>query len=901
MTNYYSLIYKTIASEPWLLGVITASLLVKIYFLKVLIHSIITNPITQKFRLFLVLAIIGSMFGDMAWFIKLVFELFISPVTNPVVTFFSRIAWALLEVQYLSLSLFIQSLPEKQFRLKKYHYVLISISMIFSLYFFYTAFLELFIALDSHARWAHALRIPIKEIYIIRCVVLYLLNIITIPGLYNAITKICTGKLPKILRKQLIIFLLYLFIPYIIIEFIQAGFICFKSFQANMYPIVSISTLLLTYLLYYCIQRIVKLHFMGPPPVVSSIKPAIIHEFKLVLEKLSEAHTLEELKHITQNFFKNTFDIQAGSIHLITRKIDTESVSHPDTEYLHQTIEHFANKHDALLNAQKIFYYDELAFVHYYQHTPETEKLVSFLDTINADCYIPMFVQHKLIASLIISKNHQSRDCYSLNDKNNMLGFANYLASIINLLHNRYLQTLAVQEKSLKDTLYAHHQEINLYKESIHYFLKESNNKKIGILLYKNKRFTYANKAALELMGIDINKQPGHDLTKKCKQLISCLESDNTTQTATVTNYELGKKIIIECMPSLDQSSAIIAVYYPEISDIIMQHLNELQNPNTWNYLLYLETTQAGHLINQYIPSTTRLFLNYKIDLLKAGFSKGPLLIEAHEEDIMNTVQIIHTMSMRDTLHNIDVSNKPNSSLAEQIFGSGTLHHNNEKPLLEKLDGIGTLFIKNIDLLDQSTQKYLGEYLQYEHYRSLNSDVKKYSNVRIICYSKKNLRLMARDGHFDTNLYNQLKAGTITQPALSIVPQSEIQQIVEGYAQQCTKNELLKFLKDKDIQKILTNCPGSLFELRKKVVHVLTKKTNSTHPNDRGYIGSVYEISNAELLEAARLGKHALKDRQVLHMLWNTFNNQNKIAQFLGVNRSSINRRLKEFNIIVES
>jgi len=35
-------------------------------------------------------------------------------------------------------------------------------------------------------------------------------------------------------------------------------------------------------------------------------------------------------------------------------------------------------------------------------------------------------------------------------------------------------------------------------------------------------------------------------------------------------------------------------------------------------------------------------------------------------------------------------------------------------------------------------------------------------------------------------------------------------------------------------------------------------------------------------------------------MLWNKFNNQNKIAAFLGVNRSSVNRRCREYNLLQE-
>ena len=58
-----------------------------------------------------------------------------------------------------------------------------------------------------------------------------------------------------------------------------------------------------------------------------------------------------------------------------------------------------------------------------------------------------------------------------------------------------------------------------------------------------------------------------------------------------------------------------------------------------------------------------------------------------------------------------------------------------------------------------------------------------------------------------------------------------------------------------------------------------------------------YEVSDPELIYAARLGKKALKDQKTLALLWHKFKNQNKIALFLGVNRSSIHRRFKAYNI----
>jgi len=48
----------------------------------------------------------------------------------------------------------------------------------------------------------------------------------------------------------------------------------------------------------------------------------------------------------------------------------------------------------------------------------------------------------------------------------------------------------------------------------------------------------------------------------------------------------------------------------------------------------------------------------------------------------------------------------------------------------------------------------------------------------------------------------------------------------------------------------------------------------------------------------ARLGKQALKNQHIIAMLWKKFDkNQSEIATFLGVNRSSVHRRLKKYGL----
>jgi hypothetical protein len=135
------------------------------------------------------------------------------------------------------------------------------------------------------------------------------------------------------------------------------------------------------------------------------------------------------------------------------------------------------------------------------------------------------------------------------------------------------------------------------------------------------------------------------------------------------------------------------------------------------------------------------------------------------------------------------------------------------------------------------------------------------------------------------------------------LPENEIETLVQGFSQQAlagnapAHNNLL-MLSDKDREKIINQKPTSLYELKMRVQNILVHKTKKTDTFHDKQFDPAYNISDPKLIEAARLGKHALKDPKIMTLLWDKFKNQNKIAVFLGVNRSSVNRRCKDYGLL---
>ena len=104
-------------------------------------------------------------------------------------------------------------------------------------------------------------------------------------------------------------------------------------------------------------------------------------------------------------------------------------------------------------------------------------------------------------------------------------------------------------------------------------------------------------------------------------------------------------------------------------------------------------------------------------------------------------------------------------------------------------------------------------------------------------------------------------------------------------------------LTEKDKIKLTHNRPASIHEFKEKIKNMLINKSKKNHIYDEVHFDPAYNINDPDLAQAARLGKHALRDAKIMTMLWNKFKSPTKIAALLGVNRTTVYRNMKELNI----
>ena len=871
--------------------------------------------------IFLIIAIFGLIFSDLAWFVKMLNEQFNIGYTP--VAFFVRIAWGFSLVQYQSLSLFLESLTYPTLPRPNFRQLFFSIvSALFLIYFVATAFLNIGCQ-SPYTRFA-------LEYNIQSAAALCSLLVVIPITLFFLFKYLKTAPVPRLLRKQIRTFLTILIIPWLLCDLLQAFPFNFSpGFIAGSYAMATISTLLITAAIYFSIRKILGLRFLNLKKQVQAAQQVytytFIDNFKNVLEQLSFATTLTELGHITQAYFKNCFDIPIKRITIYSRKYDAiheldpqsvlkkslqpeEPLSEDETK-VQELIEDFLSTADSSVHAyllqSKIIVHDEIAFNTFYENNPAEHKVLLLMQEINADIWLPIFDKQKMVAYVIIDRYSRGTDSFYSNiEHDEMVVFANYLANIIHLLQNRNLDNLIQQEKELKEEIYNKHQEINQYKESMRSFLRTSSQKKIGIIFYKGRRFIFANQSAQELIQINPNQQPSHPLSMALKKVATRVLEYKTPQTHIVNDAE-GNKIVISGVPNLEGSNVIITVHHPELSDILASQISNLKDPSKWDYLLYLETTSSGQLINQLIPSNSETFLNFKIELLKTGLSKKALLLDMPAEDLMSTVELIHHISLRENLYTLNLtSHEKNIELATKLFGINHLFALEDlesgEPLFRRLHNTGTLYIKNIHFLSAETQDYLTEYLRYGYYRIFKSEQKIAASVRIVCSSNQDLTSLTHKKKFSRELLTELRKTALIMPSLLTVADGELTTLADGFTEQALQDKTYKNLIElntKEKEKLITQRPVSLKELRNMVQQQLISKSKQEKVYEEIQFDPAYELTDPALIAAARLGKHALKDPRVLSLLWNKFGNQTKIAALLNVNRSSINRRLKKYNL----
>ncbi len=427
--------------------------------------------------------------------------------------------------------------------------------------------------------------------------------------------------------------------------------------------------------------------------------------------------------------------------------------------------------------------------------------------------------------------------------------------------------------------------------------------RKIGVITFKNNKFAYCNQPAKDLLGTDLNKEKGLAVTRTLNTLSNDTATYLSPKRALVRASD-GQPLVAITTPNVQKNNTVITVSNPTIADLVKDHLRALKDSDKWDYLLALKTSDEGAKINQVLPADTPTILSCKISLLEQSLAATSMLIEvAGEEDGEMLGQVAHAVTKRKVLEEIVLRRTADDEgLMCTLFGMNPIFRTNqEKALFEQLDGNGTLVLHNIHLLSIPVQKKLLEYVRFGRFSPYKSDQVQEADVVLVCTTSQDLQEHVARGTFLKELYLELKSTSVWIPSLTTLPDDEFLELAEGLREQMVQAKVYENMlhfSEYDRRKLLASRCVSLHELKSKIQNLLHKKLRKQSIGTETVIDPAFGVVDPDLAHAARLGKHALKDPKMLAMLMSKFKqSRSKIAQFLGVNRSTVSRRCAQFGI----
>jgi transcriptional regulator with GAF, ATPase, and Fis domain len=809
-----------------------------------------------------------------------------------------RLSWVAYLMQYYCLGTFMERFVNKANSLKMWHRINFIICSIFSIIFIYFAVTEFHtIAFENRSLELQILGIATTLLYpSILC------------NLLMSLYRVNKSNLPKFLGKQIKIFITAFILPYLIFELLQFNPIWLliqKVLPQNELFVSIYESLAFGIVMYLCMHYLFSLRFLNIQKKYSPQNGAL-ENFNKTLIQLTQVRDKNELVNQTKLFFREHFKIALGRTSLYLRDTRLDEIKNIQALAISTRTENLlsdlSNIHNSLsyIFKRQIIIKDELEFDLFYEHKEIEFIILQYLHDIHAEIFIPIINEYSITGFIIIEEDIQNNHIYSDSEKDRIRAFASFLSTTLTLLESKDISSLRQREKLLHDELYQKHREIAQYKESIYSFMKKNAKRPLALIQYKNRIFTHLNLYAQQIIPFNINIQQGHLVSKELKKLCRQALEFRSEQIVKI-NIQNNETYLATAIPNYEGNTVLVILYPPELSDILVEQLNNTINPTNLDYQLYLETTNSGKLINQLLPGNTENILNFKIALLKIALNKKAVLLQVPHEDILDTVELIHSISMREQLHILKL--QPNYNPEElyiKLFGINQLiEPNNEPSLFEKLNK-GTLFIEHIHLLDLVSQEMIAVYLEEGFFKKFKSSQNESTDVRILCSSSQNLHELNHQGKFNSKLLNYLTEEILTFPSLLTLNQNELEVLTKDVAKNSFKNKETNIpieLTEKETHKIIAKKPVSIAELKYTINQLIINKNTPAITKEVHY-DSTISIHDSKLAEASRLGKHALKDPYIMGYLWNKFKNQNKIATFLGVNRSSVNRRCKEFNLM---
>jgi len=238
-----------------------------------------------------------------------------------------------------------------------------------------------------------------------------------------------------------------------------------------------------------------------------------------------------------------------------------------------------------------------------------------------------------------------------------------------------------------------------------------------------------------------------------------------------------------------------------------------------------------------------------------------------------------------------------------ELFGEEKINGAISYGALEKSSG-GTLLIDEISEIPLETQSKILRVLIDQKFKRINGDHDVNVNVRIICSSSKDIKKEIELGNFREDLYHRLNVFEINiEPLKNRV--SDIPLLVEYFAQNVSANYNLKKLNIDTNNNYLLNYewPGNVRELRNLIerIGILSPYNSDNISNIIKESLKTPDFHNTQLETSLSVPLKEAREnfeKEYLRTQLKKFNGSiSKTADFIGMERSALHRKLKSLGI----
>jgi len=275
----------------------------------------------------------------------------------------------------------------------------------------------------------------------------------------------------------------------------------------------------------------------------------------------------------------------------------------------------------------------------------------------------------------------------------------------------------------------------------------------------------------------------------------------------------------------------------------------------------------------------------------KSGTGKELVARAIHSESIRKDKSFIA----------INCSAIPENLLESELFGhvkgAFTGATETQKGVFEQANG-GTLFLDEISEMPYNLQAKLLRVTEDKEIKPLGSDKIKTIDVRLISATNQNLREATSQKKFRDDLYFRLATFSITLPSLN-ERISDIPLLVNHYL------KILSIKHDKDLS-ITPEALGLLMKHTwkgnvRELENILEQATIFATEEllDKKHFAMLYQPDaiKEDLISMEKISLQELEKRYILKVLSDADGNKMKAAQILSIDRKTLYKKIKEYNL----